>query len=275
MHATACWLTLAVIAAQSSRAQAQPSEGAAGPAPAQARVHRPEHDLDLASEVIDPTASLLNVNVLYHWTMDHYASEEAGVEERDGHAVTFRPVVPFPAWGATNILRLSVEYEVEDESGASGLGAVEIVDVVVVEQAWGRWGPGVVVHLAPHSDAEESAASLQLGPAFAVVATLGEWTLGVFNQNLFSDDVQSSRLQPVLGYALSPTLSLSIGEPELTWDWSDGKLVALPVGVQLNVVAPILGQPLRLSVNPELNLIDEPGAKRWSMIFGVALPIPK
>jgi hypothetical protein len=269
------WLVWAVMVTHSDRAQAQSSEGLASPAASNADpTHHAEHPLDLASEIIDPTASLLNVNVLYHWSFERYASDEAGAEG-DSHAITFRPVIPFPAWGATNVLRLLVEYEVESESGAAGLGAAEIVDVVVVEQSWGRWGPGVVLHLAPPTDAEESAAPLQLGPAFAVVATLDEWTFGVFNQNLFSEDVQLSRWQPVLGYALSPMLSLSIGEPQITWDWGDGKLVELPVGVQLNIVVPILGQPLRLSVNPELNLIDEPSAQKWSMIFGVALPIPK
>jgi hypothetical protein len=275
MHSTTHWLALAVVAAHSGRAHAQSSEGVPSQTSSESHAHQPQHGLDLASEIIDPTAALLNVSVLYHWSFEHYASEEAGVAVGDSHAITFRPVIPFPAWGATNVLRLSVEYEAESGSGEAGLGATEIVDVVVIEQSWGRWGPGMVVKLVPHTGAEESADPLQLGPAFAFVATPGRWTLGVFNQNLFSEDVQSSRLQPVLGYAVAHTLSLSIGEPQLTWDWSVGKLVALPVGVQLNVVVPILGQPLRLSANPELNLIDEPGAEKWSMIFGVALPVPK
>ena len=193
----------------------------------------------------------------------------------DSHAITLRPVIPFPAWGATHILRLSVTYEIETASGASGLGSTQIVDLVVVEQSWGRWGPGVVVNLMPHADSDEAADPLQIGPAFAVVSTLKEWTLGVLNQNLFSDDVQLSLLQPIVGYGISPSLSLSIGEPQFTWDWGDGKLVAAPLGVQVNVVVPILGQPLRLSANPQLNPIEDPEAKRWSMIFGVALPVPK
>lgn len=267
-------LVMSTIAVASS-ARALPSPSEESPSRTQAAGEEaPEPDL--ASEVIDPTASLLNVYLLYEWTLDHYGAEEAGLAEDDGHVLTFRPVIPFSAWGAINILRLSVPYEIDTASGSEGLGATQIFDLVVVEQSWGRWGVGAVVELAPDAAAgSEEESPFQLGPALGAVGSLGEWTLGVFNQNLLSEDAQLSLLQPILGYAISPWLSVSIGELEIIWDWEAGELEAMPIGAQLNVVAPVLGQPLRLSVNPQLNLIDEPGLERWSMIFGLALIVPK
>ena len=134
--------------------------------------------------------------------------------------------------------------------------------------------------LAQSSEGAESTASSGANavdePEHAVdLAAVREWTLGVFSQNRFSGGVQLSLLQPFVGYSISPTLSLSIGEPQLTWDWDAGELVAAPVGLQLNVVVPIVGPALRLSANPQLNLIDDPGLNRWSLIFAIGLPVAK
>lgn len=261
------WLVIGVIAIQAGRAQAQSSQGEPGP-----------REPNLASEVLDPTASLLNVNVLYEWTIDHHAAEEAGLEEDDAHGIMLRPVIPFSAWGATHILRLSVPYELDTTSGGAGLGASQVFDLIVVEQSWGRWGVGPVVNLVPEAvEAEdaEDADPFQVGPAIGVVASTGEWTLGVFNQNLFSDDVQVSVLQPIVGYELSPALSLSAGELEIIWDWEAAELEAVPLGAQLNVVVELLSQPMRFSVNPRFNVIDDPGLERWSVIFGATLLVPK
>lgn len=256
-------------ASTSARAAPGPTEQS----PSRAQVEREEaRERALASEVIDPTASLLNVHLLYEWTLDHYDGEGAEPSEGDSHTFTLRPVIPFSAWGATNILRLSLPYELDSASSSDGLGATQILDLVVVEQSWGRWGAGAVVNLAPAGSAE---GPFQLGPALGAVGTVGEWTLGVLNQNLLNEHAQLSLLQPILGYEILPSLSVSIGELEIVWDWEAGKLEALPVGVQLNLVVPLLKQPVRFSANPQLNLIDEAGVERWSVIFGFALLVPK
>lgn len=269
MRAMHLFLLLCSLAI-TSNARAAPAPTEQSPSRAQAE-REAARERALASEVIDPTASLLNVYLLYEWTLDHYDPEGPEPPEGDSHTLTFRPVIPFPAWGALNILRLSVPYELSTTDG-DGLGSTQLLDLVVVEQSWGRWGAGAVVNLAP---AESAEGPFQLGPALGIVGTLGEWTLGLLNQNLLGEHAQLSLLQPILGYEILPSLSVSIGELELTWDWEAGKLEALPIGVQLNVVAPVLKQPVRLSVNPQLNLIDEPGVERWSVIFGFALLVPK
>jgi len=256
-----------LAAAGSARAQNEQSPSSAQTASAEAR------ERALASEVIDPTASLLNVHVLYEWTLDHYDGEGAEPAEGDSHTLIFRAVIPFPAWGATNVLRLSIPYELSTSDG-DGLGATQLLDLVVVEQSWGRWGAGAVANLVPAESAEETG-PFQLGPALGIVATAGDWTLGLLNQNLLGEHAQLSLLQPILGYEILPSLSVSIGELEIVWDWEAGKLEALPVGVQLNLVLPVLKQPVRFSANPQLNLIDEPGHERWSVIFGFALLVPK
>lgn len=256
--------------ATTSRARALPGPTEQGPSRAQAD-REEARERALASEVIDPTASLLNVYLLYEWTFDHYDPEGAEAEEADSHTFTFRPVIPFPAWGSTNLLRLSLPYELSTSEG-DGLGPTQILDLVVVEQSWGRWGAGAVVNLAPAGSAE---GPFQLGPALGAVGTVGDWTLGILNQNLLNEHAQLSLLQPILGYEVLPSLSVSIGELEIVWDWEAGKLEALPIGVQLNVVVPVLKQPARFSANPQLNLIDEPGVERWSVIFGFALLVPR
>jgi hypothetical protein len=269
---------MGAIAIHAGHAHAQSSEGQPRVASAHTAHEGGSHEPNLASEVIDPTASLLNVNLLYEWTIDHHAAEEAGLAEDDAHGVMLRPVIPFSAWGATHILRLSIPYELDTASGGAGLGASQIFDLVVIQQSWGRWGVGPVVNLVPeaaHAEDAEGADPFQVGPAIGVVASRGEWTLGALNQNLFSDDVQLSVLQPIVGYELSRSLSVSTGELEIIWDWNAGELEAVPLGAQLNVVVELLSQPLRFSVNPRFNVIDHPGLERWSVIFGATLLVPK
>ena len=231
-------------------------------------------EVDLASDVIDPTASLLQMTLMYEWTIDHHAPEEAGLPEDDAHTLVLRPVIPFRAFGLEQIFRLTVPYALDSAHDVKGLDAVEAFDLVVFEQSWGRWGLGTVARLEPEgalAEETEEEDPFQLGPALGVMASEGPWTFGAFNQNLFSGDVQVSYLQPIIGYGISPVLSVSNGEMQIAWDWSGGEFESIPIGVQVNWVAFPLSQPIRLFANPELNLLDEAGSERWSVTFGLAV----
>jgi hypothetical protein len=49
--------------------------------------------------------------------------------------LTFRPVIPFTAFGRQNILRLTLPFRVSGR-GNEGLGAVSIFDLVVLDRSW-------------------------------------------------------------------------------------------------------------------------------------------
>jgi len=231
---------------------------------------------DLASDIIDPTAELFQLNLFYEWIGDHHDARAAGYLDDDAHAVIFRPVFPIRLWGQVNVLRVSTSYDLDTVMNTSGLDGTEAFDLLVFEQAWGRWAVGPVVRFAPRPDpaageTEEEEDSFQVGPALAAVVLAGSWTFGAFNQNFFAEETQRSQLQPIIGYGISPWLSVSNGDMQIVWDYGQGSLSSLPLSVQANLVHPLFGQAIRWSVNPQYNLIRDQGLRSWSVVFGSTL----
>ena len=106
------------------------------------------------------------------------------------------------------------------------------------------------------------------------VASSGRWTYGLFNQNLFGDDIAISSLQPVFAYRMGNGWALAAGDAQWTRDWDRGESVNLPLGVQLSRVASVGGQSVKWSINPEYNLRDRDGLPEWSVRFGFSLLAP-
>jgi hypothetical protein len=113
--------------------------------------------------------------------------------------------------------------------------------------------------------------SFTAGPAIGAVLSKGKWTYGIFNQNFIGSETELSSLQPVIGYQLGNGYSLSAGDAQFTYDWKGGQWVNLPLGVSLNKVTEISGQPLKLSINPEYNFRDIQGASQFTLRFGLSL----
>jgi hypothetical protein len=102
----------------------------------------------------------------------------------------------------------------------------------------------------------------------------GPWTLGLFNQNLFGSSTAISSIQPVVAYQLGKGWALSSGEAQFTMDWKRGRLVNLPVGVALSKVGSIGGQAMKVSVNPEYNVLSVSGAPDFSIRATFTLLVP-
>ena len=128
----------------------------------------------LARKATDPTASLMAFNFLADYIGSFHGSDEG--RPGDALTVSFRPVIPFTAFGRQNIIRLTLPYQVSGR-GSEGLQDVTVFDLVVTNQEWGRWGIEAVANLATDADAEDSIA---LGPAAGAVwrlpgASRGFW----------------------------------------------------------------------------------------------------
>ena len=88
---------------------------------------------ELARKAKDPTASLKAFNFLADYTGD-YNGPNSGQDDLSLD-LTFRPVIPFTAFGRQNILRLTLPFRVSGR-GNEGLGAVSIFDLVVFDRSW-------------------------------------------------------------------------------------------------------------------------------------------
>ncbi len=189
----------------------------------------------------------------------------------DAWSVSFRPVIPFQAFGKSNILRMTLPYQL-DGRGENGLGDVSIFDLVVFNKPWGRWGIGAVATLAGSDNAPDRFA---IGPAIGGVYQYSErLNLGLFNQNVFAGDTGISQLQPIIAYQLGDGWSVSGGDLQYAYDWEGGRWVSVPIGFQVAKVTRLFGQPIKLAINPQYNLIDDDGLEEWSVAITFGLLVP-
>ena len=254
-------------------AAAMPAEGQKkGAAGSEAEAGESEQDA-LSRRATDPTASPPSFAGIGEWTAGYRDLADGTPVDEDGFAVRFQPVVPFKAWGVSNILRMTVPFQVSGPA-RSGLGDVTIFDLVILPQSWGRLGIGAVASLVQAE--KEADGHFAGGPAIGVVVPVSrKLNLGLFNQNLFGDGVSVSQIQPIAAYQLGGGWSLSLGDLQWPYDWDRGEFVSMPIGLQLGKVQRVAGQPMRFSVNPQYDMKDLPGASRFKVVFTVQLILPE
>lgn len=233
-----------------------------------AHVRAAEDAADLARQATDPTASLMSLGLIADYTGDFHGPI-SGDDEAFG--LTFRAAIPFKAFGESHILRMTLPYQVSGR-GEEGLGDVTIFDIVVKDASWGRWAVGAVASLSTSDAAVDKFA---IGPAFGAVRPVSKkLSIGAFNQNVFAGDTAVSSLQPVVAYQLGQGWSLSAGDLQFVYDWKSSRWLSIPLGFQIGKVARLGSQPIRWAVNPQYNLADDPGFKRWSVSFTFNLLVP-
>ncbi len=270
----AATLTLANRLTRRSRVVAAAALAAGLLVPATTAAESAESQQDeLSRRATDPTASPPNFSFINDVAFSYRDQADGTPIDDTGYALRFQPVIPFNAWGAANILRMTVPYEISGPN-PEGLGDVTIFDLVILPQSWGRLGIGAVGSFAAAtSDVSAHAAG---GPAIGFVAKAStKLNLGVFNQNVFGNDVAISQIQPIAAYQLGSGWSLSLGDLQWAYDWHRDEFVSLPIGVQLGKVLPVAGQPMRFAVNPQYDLKDLPGNSRFKATFTIQLLLPE
>lgn len=227
---------------------------------------------DLSRRATDPTDSPTTFKLLSDFTTDYYDFDDGSSPDGTRTELKLQPVLPFTAWGQAQILRITVPYQAGGP-GDDGLGDVTIFDLAVLPQSWGRLGVGIVGNLT--SSAVDTTAHAAGGPAIGFVMPVSQkLNVGLFNQNLFGDEVGISQLQPIFAYQLGNGWSLSLGDLQIVYDWERSELVSLPFGVQLGKVLPVAGQPMRFGINPQYQFEDFPGGDRFSVTLEVSVLVP-
>jgi hypothetical protein len=216
----------------------------------------------LIDRIVDPTAWLLNFRFRESW---NWPVRDSG---RDSEEFEFRPTIPFVAWGHVNILRVTIPYTVEGPGGP-GLDEVEVFDLVVHEEEWGRWGIGPDFRLTPGGSG-----SFQIGPAAGAITKDKYWTVGVLVQNFFADNVAETRIQPILAYKFDERLAVGVGEFEFRYDWSDTDWTQVPLGVQVDYITEVYGQKIDFFANPQYNFESDSSNSGWTFFIGMSLLVP-
>ena len=219
----------------------------------------------LAQQAADPTAPLMAFNLKEEYYPSFYSYRGSGND------FVVQPVIPFMAWGQANLLRATVNYNINGPGGST-LNNVSVFDLLVFNKKWGRWGFGPLVQFAPSQGPGTDTALA--GPAIGFVARKGSWNLGLFNQNLFGANTRFSSLQPIVAYVLGKGWTLASGDAQWSVNWTKPQVIYMPVGVQLAKVQKLGGQPVRFLLNPEYNARNFAGAPHWTVCFGFTILVP-
>jgi hypothetical protein len=221
-------------------------------------------DQDLATKLVDPTASVTTLNFQNRYVSSFYGNTD------QQNTFVFQPVIPYKAFGTNHIFRATMPYRL-DGPFQDGLDPVTLFDLMVIPFAKGRMGVGPVVSFGPNNG--DGRDTIQAGPAIGYVTQKGKWTLGAFNQNLISGDTNVSFLQPVIAYTINPKWTISAGDLQEGYDWKSDQWVSLPVGFQVGRLVQVGKTTLRLAYNPQYNFCDLDRNPEWTHIFGVGLVV--
>ena len=219
----------------------------------------------LIDRIHDPTAWLMDLRFRQSW---NWPVDPTDVDSQE---FEFRPSIPFMAWDHVNVLRVAVPYNLRGPNGA-GLGDVQVYDLVVFDECWGRWGVGPSIRLTPDSGTDDD--TFQFGPTAGAVAKNKYWTIGVLTLNYLSSDSSQIRIKPILAYKFDEQWSLSLGENEYRYDWQDAIWTQIPLGLQVDYIAEVYGQKTQFFINPQYNFQHDSSNSGWTLFLGLTLLVP-
>jgi hypothetical protein len=189
----------------------------------------------------------------------------------DQHTLAFRATIPFGLWGTINVLRIDLPYVIRTPSGEEGLNPASLLDLLIFDLGWGKLGVGPLAALLPRAAGEGVA--FQLGAAVGLVSIVGDWAFGGLNQNAFGEATALTLLRPFVSYTPLEWLTFSTPDANFVFDWRELRWTNLPLGLQVNVVAPLERNPLVFQLSADYNFRDLAGTREWRITAGVVLTV--
>jgi hypothetical protein len=140
--------------------------------------------------------------------------------------------------------------------GATGIGDLQVFDLVSIKQSWGRWGFGPALSFPTASAKSLGSGKWEAGPAFALMYTgIRNLTAGAILQNPISyagspdrSAVSQLIVTPTLTYNLKDGWFVGISDFNWSFDWQNGGAATIPLGVQVGKVQRVGKQPFSIAV---------------------------
>jgi hypothetical protein len=223
-------------------------------------------EANLAQDVTNPTAPITTLTF-----QDRYVPSHWGIDD-DLNEFSVQLALPYKLGGKPQIFRAIIPYFTDTPSPENrGVGDVSLANLTITPHKWGAHAVGVVASLGTNKG--PGIDTFAVGPAVAAITKRGKWIVGFLNQNLFSfgGDIKITQIQPIVSYTLNKKVSFAIGDAQSTIDWNQNKFVAVPLSFQTNYIAMLGKQPIRLFINPQYNVINSFGQRKWTVGGGFAL----
>jgi hypothetical protein len=140
--------------------------------------------------------------------------------------------------------------------GETGLGDLQLYDLLTLKQSWGEWGVGPSFVFPTATATALGQGKWQIGPAVGAIYTgIPNLTVGGVAQDLISFAGDSDR-PAVNSLAFSPTLTYNLpqgwfaGYSDFDWtfDLRNNHTITIPVGLQFGRIVSIGKTPVSLSI---------------------------
>ena len=163
--------------------------------------------------------------------------------------------------------------------GVTGLGDMQVFDLVTIKQSWGRWGFGPAVIFPTATETQLGAGKWQAGAAVALIYTgIKNLTAGAIVQNPISfagssnrPDVNQMIITPTFTFNLKNGWFVGMGDFNFSFDWEDSGAATIPLGAQVGKVVRIGRQPVSMSFEAGRLASRPAGIANPGWIFGFEL----
>ena len=247
----------------------------------------------LAAEARDPTAPVTAFQIRYDWVKSYYNLADA-----DATIAVVQPVIPFKIGDQPHIARITASHVTNGPDWAtlspaappglgtqsppyyvptankSGFADLALLDLLIYDASWGRWGVGGVAILPTASDPALGSEKYSLGPAFVAIRKQGALQYGALAQGFFSVAGKSDRknvsmlsLMPFGGLGFGEGWSVGISDMNFNYDLKQDKWTSLPLGARLEKLVSLGKLPVRIYAEAEYNFQDAVVGPRWTYRF--------
>ena len=196
------------------------------------------------------------------------------------------PIGPFKSFPWVQLVKITMPLYVAvpgtvdlQQFGATGVGDLQVFDLVSVKQSWGRWGFGPALVFPTASANLTGSGKYQAGPAFAAIYTgVKNLTVGAIVQNPISyagdpnrPNVNNMLITPTLTYNLKDGWFAGLSDFNWSFNWENDGAATIPLGVQVGKVVTIGRQPVSLSVEVGGTAVRPEGTPNPGWILGFEL----
>ena len=141
-------------------------------------------------------------------------------------------------------------------TGVTGIGDLQVFDLVTIKQSWGRWGFGPALVFPTASANQLGAGKYQIGPSAALIYTgIKNLTLGAIVQNPISyagspdrPGVNQMIITPTFTFNLKDGWYVGMTDYNFSFNWENGGAPTIPLGMQVGKVVRIGKQPISMSI---------------------------
>ena len=249
-----------------------------------AAVASAQESAELAKQLANPVASLVNVPFQINW------NGPFGPNDDTRSLINFQPVMPFSMNKDWNFIArvivpvLSQPPLVAGETARFGISDVLFSAFISPAQPKGViWGIGPVVSLPMSSDPYIGSGKLGVGPTALVLKQSGQVTMGALVNHVFSvagsdamGDVNQTFLQPFLSYGTKTGWTYSINtESVANWEAASGEQWTVPIIGGVSKVVRLGKRPMSVGGNYGYYVAKPDGGPSWKLRASLTLLFPK